>query len=59
MTFNLKCIAVAVLWLVYGALVWLIACYANPRTAVWILGGLASVCYFLLLTALFFVKGKP
>lgn len=59
MNFNLKCLVLAALWVLYGILVWAIGSRCEPRTALWFFGAFSSLCFFALLSVLFFVKGKP
>lgn len=59
MTFNRKCIGLAMLWLLYGVMVWAVSVRCEPRTALWVFGVFSSLCFFALLSVLFFAKGKP
>lgn len=59
MTYKLRLIVGTLLWIIYGAFIWLICEWTQPRTALAIMAILASVTYFLLLTLLFFLPKKP
>ncbi len=59
MTYPMRIIVGTLLWVVYGIIVWRIAVITDMRKAVFMLGSMASVCYFLLLTVLFFPPKKP
>lgn len=58
MTFNLKCILLTVLWVLYGFIVWFV-CSKNPSKALWFFGILSSVLYLAVISILLFVKGNP
>ncbi len=58
MTYKLRLIVGTLLWVVYGAIIWLIASMSDPRKAVFVLGVIASATYLVLLSVLFFIPDK-
>jgi len=51
-----KWIAALGLWLLFGGLLGLIYAAAQPKTATALFGGLAALCYAILITVLFKLK---